>query len=151
MTKKLKRCPSPLSNMAAKIKKQSFNNGIDFKLIKSWTVGDTFVIQKKDDVTPPVEVVISSIVQEIETDSVFPEQYYVIHGQNDMIVKISNSNTLRPRCEDYEIFKNWRYYFQLKDRIAARKKNEMLELKQYLDTYFAFRTDFEHTNPEKLI
>lgn len=151
MAKTIKRNPALLSNMATKLKRQAYNNGINFDLVKSWVAGNTFVIQKKVDWDTPIELIITNIVQEVEKDSVFPEQYYLIYGQNDIVVKIYHGTLLSPRCEEYEIFKNWKYYFQLKDKIAEKRKKEMQGLKEYLDSYIAFRQNFENTNPEKLI
>ena len=138
-------------NMKAKIEQSRFNNGISFDVIGAWSDGSIFVVQRKEAYSFPQELVIKKVeIVKTEHASFFENEYNVV-CHNGLVVRITHGTLFSPQCENYEIFKNWKYYFLKYDAEARGKKKKLEELKTYLDQYDAFQKKFKEENPEKLI
>lgn len=152
-----------MSSLKNKIVRQSFNNGIDFPLIRKWTKGDSFIVQLKNDVgwEKPIELIIDHVdtIQSDKTSAL--DIRYMVYGScgtkidigsgDLMSVEIFHGATFSPRCEKYEIYKTWKQYFMAKDRLVLNKKMSIKINQAFVDDYEVFEKQFKDANPEKLI
>lgn len=126
-------------------------NGINLKFVEDLETGSKFVIQNTGKWKEPEEIVVKTIREkESDTLSTILEKKYIVTTECEKILEICYA-FFSVRCDNYEIYKNWAYYFQKYDKIAIKNKEKILQLERYLDTYETFQKSFKKKYPEKLI